>query len=287
MIHIRLASLSERMVKDHWERTVKNKVNIDEIREYLTLQQIEILTERGIRDFNFWGDTDATLRKTKQVESGENIIFYGNKSFHLKAISGPVFENERLAKYLWSEMEDGNTWRNIYVLNQITDLNITYNSSDFLLNDGSPRQAQLFRSASYLEDFQLMPEFKSKLEICSDEVVVSDAHTRRGIPRDVLINRAQIYEVTFSVDGKNMIYIGQDLKCEDSYFGSSLIIYHFKKIYGEEIFNKRIIEDLSNLTKGEINDLEIEHISEAKELIRDRENWFSINYTGLNQRQSR
>ena len=132
-----------------------------------------------------------------------------------------------------------------------------------------------------------MPEFKSKLEICSDEVVVSDAHTRRGIPRDVLINRAQIYEVTFSVDGKNMIYIGQDLKCEDSYFGSSLIIYHFKKIYGEEIFNKRIIEDLSNLTKGEINDLEIEHISKAKELIRDRENWFSINYTGLNQRQSR
>mgnify|MGYP001502611207 FL=1 len=122
------------------------------------------MTERGIRDFNFWGDTDATLRRTKQVESGENIIFYGNKSFHLKAISGPVFENERLAKYLWSEMEDGNTWRNIYVLNQITDLNITYNSSDFLLNDGSPRQAQLFRSASYLEDFQLMPEFKSKLE---------------------------------------------------------------------------------------------------------------------------
>ena len=27
MIHIRLASLSGRIVKDNWERTVKNKVN--------------------------------------------------------------------------------------------------------------------------------------------------------------------------------------------------------------------------------------------------------------------
>ena len=40
---------------------------------------------------------------------------------------------------------------------------------------------------------------------------------------------AQIYKVSFSVDGKNMIYVGQDLKCDEKYFGSSLVIYHSKK----------------------------------------------------------
>ena len=80
-----------------------------------------------------------------------------------------------------------------------------------LLKDGSPRLATNFQSGAYLEGYQLMPEFLSKLEIGWEEGVVSDEHTKRGIPRDTPIRQAQIYEVTFSIDGKNMIYVGQDL----------------------------------------------------------------------------
>ena len=81
-----------------------------------------------------------------------------------------------------------------------------------------------------------------------------------------------------------MIYVGQDLKCEDSYFGSSLVIYHFQKLYGKDIFTKRIIEDLTNITKGEINDIESKYIAASKKSIEGRDDWYSINYTGENQR---
>jgi len=284
MIHVRCARLASGVVKDHWETTVLKKIQIDEISDLLTQEQAQKLTEDGASEFHFWGDTDATIAKTKGIETGEDIIFYGEKSFHLKAKAGAVFINEELAKYFWSSMDGNLTWKNIYVLEEVKDLNIAYNASDFLLKDGSPRLAKNFQSGAYLESHQLMPEFLSKLEICWEEGVVSDEHTKRGIPRDTHIHQAQIYEVTFSVDGKNMIYVGQDLKCEESYFGSSLVIYHFQKLYGRNIFTKRIIEDLTNITKGEINDIESKYIARSKKSIEGKDNWFSVNYTGENQR---
>tara|TARA_B100000780_G_scaffold270576_1_gene230532 strand:+ start:391 stop:1254 length:864 start_codon:yes stop_codon:yes gene_type:complete len=284
MINVRCARLASRVVKNHWDRTVLQKISIDEIRDLLNLDQVQKLTQDGASEFHFWGDTDATLAKTKGIETGEDIIFYGENSFHLKAKAGAVFINEQLAKYFWSSTDGGLAWKNIYVLEEVKDLSIIYKASDFLLKDGSPRLATNFQSGAYLEGYQLMPEFLSKLEIGWEEGVVSDEHTKRGIPRDTPIHQAQIYEVTFSIDGKNMIYVGQDLKCEDSYFGSSLVIYHFQKLYGKDIFTKRIIEDLTNITKGEINDIESKYIAKSKKSIADKDNWFSINYTGENQR---
>jgi hypothetical protein len=284
MIHVRCARLASRVVKNHWERTILQKISIDEIRDLLTKDQVQKLTQDNASEFHFWGDTDATLAKTKGIETGEDIIFYGENSFHLKAKAGTVFINEELAKYFWSSTDEGLAWKNIYVLEEVKDLSIAYKASDFILKDGSPRLATNFQSGAYLEGYQLMPEFLSKLEIGWEEGVVSDEHTKRGIPRDTPIREAQIYEVTFSIDGKNMIYVGQDLKCEENYFGSSLVIYHFQKLYGKDIFTKRIIEDLTNITKGEINDIESKYISKSKKSIEGKDNWFSINYTGENQR---
>lgn len=284
MIHIRCARLAERKVKHHWERTILQKTSLTEIKEFLTQEQLHNLEKSGQSDFHFWGDTSATLTKTKSIESNEQIVFYGENSFHLKATAGVVFENESLAKYFWGTTDDGLAWKHIYSLDNVTDLSIAYNSNDFLLKDGTPRKATNFQSGAYLERFQLMPEFLSKLEIGWEEGTASNEHTKRGIPRDVPIARAQIYQVTFNIDGKNMIYVGQDLKCEDSYFGSSLIIFHFMKLYGAGIFEKTILKEVSNVTKGEINDLESHHIAKSKQLILGQKDWHSINYTGENQR---
>ena len=58
----------------------------------------------------------------------------------------------------------------------------------------------------------------------------------------------------------------------------------FKKIYGVSIFKKTIIEELSNITKGEINDIESKEITRSKRSIIEKDDWYSINYTGENQR---
>ena len=102
MIHVRCARLASRVVKNHWDRTILQKISIDEIKDFLTQDQVQNLTQDGATKFHFWGDTDATLAKTKGIETGEDIIFYGENSFHLKAKAGAVFINEQLAKYFWS-----------------------------------------------------------------------------------------------------------------------------------------------------------------------------------------
>ena len=41
MIHVRCARLATRIVKNHWERTVLQKIAIDEIKDLLTLEQTQ------------------------------------------------------------------------------------------------------------------------------------------------------------------------------------------------------------------------------------------------------
>ena len=53
---------------------------------------------------------------------------------------------------------------------------------------------------------------------------------------------------------------------------------------GVSIFKKTVIEELSNVTKGEINDIESEEITRSKHSIIGKDDWHSINYTGENQR---
>ena len=140
MIHVRLASLNNIRVYEHWQDTVLRKVELNTIKEFLTSEQLNLFDDIN-KSYNFWGDTDATLKKTKSIESGEKIIFYGEKKFHTKAVAGPTFVNENLANYFWPTQIDEKPWKNIYVLNGITDLQIPYVASELLLRDGTPRKA--------------------------------------------------------------------------------------------------------------------------------------------------
>ena len=136
MIHVRCARLAELEVKEHWDSTIKQKRTLEEIKPYLSQEQYRSLRDEGMDAFNFWGDTDATLKRTKQIEYGEQILFYGEKKFHAKAIAGPALVNEDLADYFWSHRSIKNSnkeelpWQNIYVIKYLTDTTIFYKPRD-------------------------------------------------------------------------------------------------------------------------------------------------------------
>ena len=67
-----------------------------------------------------------------------------------------------------------------------------------------------------------------------------------------------IYKITNLINGK--IYIGQDSKNDDTYYGSGLIIKRAINKYGKENFNKELIEICNS--KEELNKKEIFWISE-------------------------
>ena len=89
-----------------------------------------------------------------------------------------------------------------------------------------------------------------------------------------ILNRAQIYKVEFKIQDKNYIYIGLDTKCDPQYFGSSLIIYHYQRVFGNEIFKKTILEDLTNISHNDLCSIEQRYIKESKKESREEEEGF-------------
>jgi hypothetical protein len=102
---------------------------------------------------------------------------------------------------------------------------------------------------------------------------------------DKIIDRAEIYKVEFAVGSKNYIYIGLDTKCDPNYFGSSLVIYHYQRVFGNSLFQKEILEELSNISYTELCAIEQKYIRESKAYAQ-KNNYYSINYTGSNRRES-
>ena len=79
------------------------------------------------------------------------------------------------------------------------------------------------------------------------------------------VEKAEIYKISFSIDNKN-----------------SLIIYHYKRIYGKEIFKKEILETLENITYVNLCEIEQAYIKSNKKLAK-KSNFYSVNYTGENK----
>ena len=284
MIHVRTARL-EKAVKTHWEGTILKPRSLDEIRPFINDHQYQSLKDTKKATFRFWGDTENNRSIWEKMNVGDLILFSGDNRFHAKGYVESVFQSDELAKYFWPDFNENGPWRNIYTIKDLTGIDIIFKDVKkyFRRQDGQPRQSDIFRRSECLTNQQVDKEFLNLIEEGWSSTE-DDTHTNRGVPREAIIPKAQIYEVTFSIDGKNMIYIGQDSKCEETYYGSSLVIYHFKKLYGPGIFKKRILKEVQHTSKGEINDLETKYIKKSKQKIDNLQDWFSINYTGENQR---
>lgn len=121
---------------------------------------------------------------------------------------------------------------------------------------------------------QNKPKFKPKFNPASRGY-------RSGLTRKKsdIVKQAQIYKVTFSVENNKFVYVGQDSYCagEKWYFGSSLVMFHYEKIYGSKIFNKVILVTVKDIVLLDLNLLERKHIRETQEEAKEK-GWHSVNY---------
>ena len=94
-----------------------------------------------------------------------------------------------------------------------------------------------------------------------------------------IIEQAEIYKVTFSVEKKNFVYVGQDSFCAGPnwYFGSSLVMFHYGEVFGSKIFKKEIITKVQDMTLKELNTIERKYIRESQEEAKAK-GWHSVNY---------
>ena len=81
-----------------------------------------------------------------------------------------------------------------------------------------------------------------------------------------IIKRAQIYKITFTINKKTFVYVGQDKLCRgvNYYFGSSILTTFCLIAYDRNIFKKEILEEPKNITKKELDTMEWNYIYKAR-----------------------
>ena len=93
-----------------------------------------------------------------------------------------------------------------------------------------------------------------------------------------IINRAEIYKITFTINEKTFVYVGQDSFCRgvNYYFGSSILTSFCSLVYGRQIFKKEILYTLENIVKKDLDRIEWENIYKARLECKEK-GWYNIN----------
>ena len=102
----------------------------------------------------------------------------------------------------------------------------------------------------------------------------------KGISSTTIIKRAQIYKITFTINKKTFIYVGQDSLCRgvNYYFGSSILTSFCHLAYDRNIFKKEILLTLEKIVKKELDAKEWDCIYEARrECKKNGKDWHNIN----------
>ena len=141
-----------------------------------------------------------------------------------------------------------------------------------IIHQGSPK---LLPISKKIKKVKKKPEFNPASNYFRD-----GRHFSK-IKKDKIIKEAEIYKTTLTIDKKKYTYVGQDSACAgtEHYFGSSLVIYHYRQVFGDEIIQKEIITTLKDIKQTDLNDIEWKYIEEDRKNAK-KNGWHNINYTG-------
>jgi hypothetical protein len=93
-----------------------------------------------------------------------------------------------------------------------------------------------------------------------------------------IIKKAQIYKITYSINNKTFVYVGQDKLCRgvNYYFGSSILTTFCQLAYERNIFKKEILFELDNIVKKKLDKMEWDCIYEVRRECK-KKGWHNIN----------
>lgn len=154
MTQIILQPCGDGLPTQHYVDTVEKEVPLDRIGKYVaesSLADLKILFPRG--QAAAWGVTagkqSGGANKWKRMEVGDIALFSRKGKIFSSGTVIYKLHNERLARSLWGEDEEGQTWEYMYFLKDIHSQDITY--EQFNLAAGySPKNV--------IQGFNVLPE---------------------------------------------------------------------------------------------------------------------------------
>jgi hypothetical protein len=103
----------------HFEDTVQRKRTLDEVRKFLPTHEIENLENiyHGAT-FIVWGAVPGPMNQSRwdRMEPGDIVLIYNRGYIRIIGEIAAKVRNKELARYFWSETQEGRTWELIYFI---------------------------------------------------------------------------------------------------------------------------------------------------------------------------
>ncbi|GII67110.1 hypothetical protein Skr01_71950 [Sphaerisporangium krabiense] len=122
------ASLATPSVRQHYDDTIKSPVLLADHADVLgvDLQWLQQLHPSGSAPM--WGMTpgkkNVNVGKYRKLRPGDYVFFYGQKRLYLGGLVTYTFHNPALARRLWGQDDEGQTWEFMYALDDLRGCNI-------------------------------------------------------------------------------------------------------------------------------------------------------------------
>tara|TARA_Y100000590_G_scaffold247240_1_gene277798 strand:+ start:415 stop:1389 length:975 start_codon:yes stop_codon:yes gene_type:complete len=127
---------SDKSARKHYADTIDNPVSKETVLRFLNDSEITVSLANDF--YACWGVTNGknnvNFNRWNKMAQGDVCVMYRDKSFISAGKITAKFKNRNLAEYLWNTNDDSGTWENIFLIDELRQINIPVKSFIDLMN---------------------------------------------------------------------------------------------------------------------------------------------------------
>lgn len=171
MTRIILQPCGNKDARAHFVDTIENTVEISEIEGYLSQTELEIIKELYPEGkLRIWGVTRGINERNKKywdkINKGDITLLSKDGQIFASTTTTFKIHNKLLARALWNENKEGNTWEFIYFVDELRFLSIPYKEFNKCVG---------YKENFVIQGFSILDEEKSQ-NILDQYNLESDIH---------------------------------------------------------------------------------------------------------------
>ena len=129
MSNIILQPSGNKDAREHFINTIELPVKLSEIEKFLSQNEKDVLSQiYPENQCRIWGVTSGgnNITKWERIKKGDVTLFSKDGAIYASAVTTYKTHNKKLAEFLWDYNSNGETWENIYFLDEVRKHNIPY-----------------------------------------------------------------------------------------------------------------------------------------------------------------
>jgi len=129
-MRLHLFPCGDKTARENYANTVETLVSKETVSAFAkTLNPVSSLSDEH---FACWGMTNGkgnvNLNKWEKMQRGDVCLMYRDKAFFSAGKIITKFKNKDLAEHLWEKKSDGESWENIFLIDEVKKINIPIES---------------------------------------------------------------------------------------------------------------------------------------------------------------